>query len=85
MPSRFLELSWADATHMTLGDYACAVTAIDTRGHTVVLKSDLQLTAVTPTINDVVGLRLLLDVKLITVCPGVLDHRVAVLKHLKLF
>jgi len=50
----FIELAWKDASLMYLGDYTCTVTATDSKGRVVQLTSDLNMAAVTPSINDVI-------------------------------
>ena len=40
---------------MSLGDYKCEVSAVEVKGHVVILTSELKLTAAAPSIDDVVS------------------------------
>ena len=52
---RYLELTWKIPSLMSTGEYACEITTINSQHHQTVFKSTLEMSMVTPSINDVVS------------------------------
>ena len=52
---RYIELTWQDPSQMAMGEYVCEVSIITKKHQTVTVTATLEVTMVTPTINDVVS------------------------------